>query len=62
LMKDYLIGDLHPDDHSTKTYQTNTGPLGRETQSSSSWTGWLIPLGIALVAALAYRFIIAPTS
>jgi len=62
LMKDYLIGDLHPDDHSSKTYQPNTGPLGRETQSSSSWTGWLIPLGIALVAALAYRFIIAPTS
>jgi len=61
LMKDYLIGELHPDDHSSKTYQANTGPLGRE-QKASSWTGWLIPLGIAVIAALTYRFIIAPSS
>ncbi|KAK7114095.1 cytochrome b5-like [Littorina saxatilis] len=62
LMKDYLIGDLHPDDQSSKNYQANTGPLGREQKTSGSWTGWLIPLGIALVAALTYRFIIAPNN
>jgi len=61
LMKDYLIGDIHEDDQSNKSYQANTGPLARE-QKGSGWTGWLIPLGIALVAALAYRFIIAPSS
>ncbi|XP_076449750.1 cytochrome b5-like isoform X2 [Babylonia areolata] len=58
LMKDYLIGDIHPDDRSGKSYKTNTGPLGRE-QGSSNWTGWLIPLGIAVLAAVAYRFLVA---
>ncbi|KAK7114096.1 hypothetical protein V1264_000216 [Littorina saxatilis] len=33
LMKDYLIGDLHPDDQSSKNYQANTGPLGREQKT-----------------------------
>lgn len=60
LMKDYLIGELHPDDRSGKSYQTNTGPLGKEISSRNNWTGWLIPLGIAVLAAVAYRFLVAP--
>ncbi|GFN93009.1 cytochrome b5 [Plakobranchus ocellatus] len=57
LMQDYFIGDLHPDDRSTKTYATNTGPTGTvSTQNSSSWTGWLLPVGVALAVAFTYRY------
>ncbi|CAG5121714.1 unnamed protein product [Candidula unifasciata] len=59
LMKDYFIGDVHPDDRTTKTYTTNTGPTGTNPQSGSSWTGWLLPLAVALAAAFAYRYIIS---
>ncbi|PVD20889.1 hypothetical protein C0Q70_19052 [Pomacea canaliculata] len=62
LMKDYLIGQVHQDDRSDKSYKQNTGPTGREQKSSGGWTGWLIPLGIAFAAALAYRFLIASSS
>ncbi|BFZ12904.1 hypothetical protein BsWGS_15943 [Bradybaena similaris] len=59
LMKSYYVGDLHPDDHSKKKHATNTGPTGTDvpTGSSSSWTGWLIPIGIAVAAIIGYRFI-----
>ncbi|KAL8601123.1 Cytochrome b5 [Nucella lapillus] len=60
LMKDYLIGELHPDDQSGKPYQANTGPMDKEAGSRGNWTGWLIPLGIAVLAAIAYRFLVAP--
>jgi len=61
LLADYLIGALHPDEKSTKTYSTNTGPTSFEssTSPSPSWTGWLLPVGIALAAALLYRYITA---
>jgi len=61
LLADYLIGELHPDEKSTKTYATNTGPTSFEssTSQSPSWTGWLLPVGIALAAALLYRYITA---
>ncbi|XP_067652794.1 cytochrome b5-like isoform X3 [Haliotis asinina] len=53
LMKDYLIGNVH---------ETNTGPQVGVRNESSSWTGWLLPLGIAIAAALVYRFVIAPAN
>ncbi|XP_005099614.1 cytochrome b5 [Aplysia californica] len=58
LMKDYYVGEVHPDDRSTKSYATNTGPTSYDSaSSSSSWTGWLLPVGVALAAAFAYRYI-----
>lgn len=63
LMNDYFVGDLHPDDRSKKTYATNTGPTGTDTPSnSSSWTGWLLPVGVALAAAFAYRYIVSSSA
>ncbi|XP_046585217.1 cytochrome b5-like isoform X1 [Haliotis rubra] len=62
LMKDYLIGNLHEDDKSDRNIKTNTGPQVGVRNESSSWTGWLLPLGIAIAAALVYRFVIAPTN
>ncbi|KAK0062690.1 cytochrome b5-like [Biomphalaria glabrata] len=63
LMNDYLVGDLHPDDRSKKTYATNTGPTATDSPSSgSSWTGWLLPVGVALAAAFAYRYIVSSSA
>ncbi|BFZ19190.1 hypothetical protein BsWGS_22229 [Bradybaena similaris] len=59
LMKDYFIGDVHPDDRTKKTYTTNTGPTGGNPPPGSSWTGWLLPLAVALAAAFAYRYIVS---
>lgn len=56
LLKDYLIGELHSDDQPSKTQQT--GMEGE--QSLRNWTGLLIPLGIAIVAVVAYRFLVVP--
>ncbi|XP_071091535.1 cytochrome b5-like [Haliotis cracherodii] len=62
LMKDYLIGNVHEDDKSNKSVKTNTGPQVGVRNEGSSWTGWLLPLGIAIAAALVYRFIISPAA
>ncbi|XP_067652792.1 cytochrome b5-like isoform X1 [Haliotis asinina] len=78
LMKDYLIGNVHEDDKSNRNIKdldggpqgrtnlhvttTNTGPQVGVRNESSSWTGWLLPLGIAIAAALVYRFVIAPAN
>jgi cytochrome b involved in lipid metabolism len=61
LMADYLVGELHPDDSSKKSHSKNTGPGGadQENSGSSSWTGWLLPIGIALAAILGYRYTMA---
>lgn len=56
LMEDYFIGDLHPDDRSKKTYAQNTGPTATSSQNSSSWTGWILPVGVALAVAFTYRY------
>ncbi len=58
--------------HGNKSDQISLDGLGASTagihcvsslsRCSSSWTGWLVPLGIAIVAALVYRYVIAPAS
>ncbi|KAL5021917.1 hypothetical protein ScPMuIL_001072 [Solemya velum] len=59
LKKEYYLGELHEDDRSSRT-KKNTATIVED--SSNGWTGWLFPLGIAIAAALIYRFIIAPSS
>lgn len=61
LMKDYLVGDIVESERKNRTVQERTTPSAPASQSSS-WSGWLIPLGIAIAAALVYRLIIAPGS
>ncbi|XP_013407480.1 cytochrome b5 isoform X2 [Lingula anatina] len=56
LMEDYLIGELHPDDR--KKTSTVSGP----DSDGNTWASWLIPLGMAIAAALLYRLVIAPNS
>ncbi|XP_064610269.1 cytochrome b5-like [Liolophura sinensis] len=63
LMKTYLIGELHADDRTSKQHQkTNTGPSVPDSDSSNSWTSWLLPLGVAIAAALLYRLVLAPAT
>lgn len=59
LMKEYLVGELHEKDKKHKNIKTSTTLSAPESNSGSNWTGWLIPFGVALAAALLYRFFIA---
>ncbi|XP_018425920.1 PREDICTED: cytochrome b5 isoform X1 [Nanorana parkeri] len=51
MLKQYYIGDLHPDDHSKKDVLTSTS-----SSSSSSWSNWLIPTVAVLILGFMYRF------
>ncbi|KAH3772762.1 cytochrome b5-like [Dreissena polymorpha] len=64
LMKDYLVGEIVESERKNKENQEKTSPSAPTSSSvsSSGWSGWLIPLGIAIAAALVYRFIISPSS
>lgn len=60
LMKDYQIGELPESEKSKRKPEIKTTPTASDS-NPGGWTGWLIPLGIAIAAALLYRFVIAPT-
>ncbi|KAJ8302846.1 hypothetical protein KUTeg_019242 [Tegillarca granosa] len=62
LMKEYLVGELHEKDKKHKNIKTSTTLSAPESNSGSNWTGWLIPFGVALAAALLYRFFIAQSA
>ena len=59
LMKDYIVGVLHKDDKKGKTIKENTTINSPSSDQGSAWTGWLIPFGVALAAALLYRYFMA---
>lgn len=61
LMKQYEVGDLVEAAHEKKTSQVRTSAQSPEG-ASESWSSWLIPLAIAIGAAMLYRLVIAPTS
>lgn len=62
LMEDFFIGVLPEAEREAKSSKPKTTPQSPEAGGGSSMAGWLIPLGIAVVAAMVYRFIIAPSS
>ncbi|XP_069822208.1 cytochrome b5 type B isoform X1 [Dendropsophus ebraccatus] len=53
MLKQYYVGDLHPDDckNSEKDVLITTS-----SNSSSSWSNWLIPAVAVLILGLMYRF------
>jgi len=57
LMKDYVIGEL-VDEDKEKPPKQESGSREVSSDSPSSWASWLIPITIAIAAALAYRFIV----
>jgi cytochrome b involved in lipid metabolism len=61
LMEQYLLGELAEADRENKDVKKKEGG-DYPTEEPKSWASWLLPLGIALVAALVYKFVIAPSS
>jgi len=61
MMKEYYIGDLHPDDcvgdkdTGAKSWSSSSssGPSGQ--QEEGGWTSYLLPMFLAAVAAYVYR-------
>jgi cytochrome b involved in lipid metabolism len=58
LMKKYHIGSLSEDsrEKSKKKDKTKTGGSSSEGDGGSSWLSWLIPLGVAACATIAFRY------
>jgi cytochrome b involved in lipid metabolism len=59
LLQKYEIGELAEGDRETKS--TKKSNVSYSSQSNGGFSGWLIPLGIAAIAALVYRFVISPS-
>lgn len=62
LMEQYEIGELAEADRESTSTKKKTTPTVPEGSVDNGWSSWIIPLGIAIAAALVYRFIISPTS
>ncbi|RXG73069.1 cytochrome b5 [Armadillidium vulgare] len=54
MMADYLIGELN-EEEKRKTSVKESKIWPSESSSESSWSSWIIPLGIAFVASMIYR-------
>lgn len=60
LMEQYEIGELPENERETK--KTTSKSLPTEQPSGGGISSWLIPLGIAIVAALVYKYVFASAS
>lgn len=58
LMEEYLVGELPDEEKESKSQPSNTSSLSSEGEGSSIMS-YLVPLGIAILAALAYRLMFA---
>ncbi|KAG9474984.1 cytochrome b5 type B [Eleutherodactylus coqui] len=54
MLKQYYVGDLHPDD--CKNNSKKDDSITNSSNSSSSWSNWLIPAVAVLILGLMYRF------
>jgi len=57
LMEDYLIGELAAEDKESSSGKSSTGTGVAEGEGGSSIMSYLIPLAIAVIAAIAYRYV-----
>jgi len=55
LMEDYYVGDLPEDERESKSSKPSSTPAADGEQGGSALMGYIVPLGIALLAALVYR-------
>jgi len=61
MMKEYYIGDLHPDDcvgdkdKGAKSWSTSSSSGTSGGQEEGGWTSYLLPMFLAAVAAYVYR-------
>ncbi|XP_056381909.1 cytochrome b5 [Hyla sarda] len=54
MLKQYYVGDLHPDD--CKSSSKKDVLITTSSDSSSSWSNWLIPAVAVLILGMMYRF------
>ncbi|KAM8947344.1 cytochrome b5 type B [Pelodytes ibericus] len=54
MLKQYYIGDLHPDD--CKNQDKKDVLITTSSSSSSSWSSWLIPTVAVLILGIMYRY------
>ncbi|RUS75431.1 hypothetical protein EGW08_016810 [Elysia chlorotica] len=59
IMEDYFVGDLHPVRVSNLYNSFSFFFVFCCVVYSSSWTGWILPVGVALAVALTYRYVTA---
>lgn len=60
MMLDYYVGELCEE---AKQHTKDLGPkkwASGDSSSENSWRSWLIPIGIACLASLAYRLYVLP--
>ncbi|MEE6464633.1 hypothetical protein FKM82_006309 [Ascaphus truei] len=58
MSKEFIVGELHPDDRSKIQKPVDT-LLTTSESDSSWWTNWIIPGLSALIVAVMYRFYMA---
>lgn len=58
LLPEYFIGEIHPDDRSTRKVNERkwTKPESSTSSSDSSWTSWILPLIIGLASTVFYKY------
>ncbi|XP_074646344.1 cytochrome b5-like [Tubulanus polymorphus] len=61
LMKDFVIGEIVDADKEAPLKSSSTTHPSSST-SESSWASWLIPITIAIAAALVYRLVVSSNS
>ncbi|XP_075045205.1 cytochrome b5 type B [Mixophyes fleayi] len=54
MLKQYYLGDLHPDDCKNRSKKDDL--TNASSSSSSSWSNWLIPAIAVLILGFMYRF------
>jgi len=65
LMKQYLVGELVEEEKAKtkkvqeRTWGTSTGNEG--AAEGGNWRSWILPVGFALAATVAYRYYLAAT-
>ncbi|KAK4003131.1 hypothetical protein OUZ56_004912 [Daphnia magna] len=57
LLKEYLIGSL-PENEAKKVSEKNPANWAKKDEETkpASWASWLIPMSLAVVASVGYRF------
>jgi len=57
MMEEYKIGEVKEEDkEKLKSMQQNSMSSSKAQSLSSSWTSWVVPVGLVLLVSFAYRY------
>jgi len=57
LMEDYYLGELPEEERESKSTRTPVGTGVADGEGGSSFLSYIVPLGIAVIAAICYRYL-----